>query len=558
MGNGKVSKKKNQKLYEEQNSPLLWVMLLLVPCWGGYYLNTVFFLGFFLLICLSFNIFYNQRLILPSKPILCSFVLLFLGYLLGLPFSISLGIAFTGVFKILVWILFLFYSLTYEKEEKNKILDWVSIEGSIFSLGTILAYFIDILEGNENINGRIDGLFQYANTWSLYLLFCFIWILHSHSEEKYRKISKIFCLLTLFVGLLLTGSRSGLILFLGVMLHYGYLNRKKEVFKKVFLIGTVFFVATMVLVNMITENLLFYRISQLVTSSSSVNGRLLYWLDGISMLKDNPFGIGKEGYFYLQPLYQSGIYTVLYIHNEYLQIFLEGGILAGIGFLMLPLAILNQKNLELREKIIVIVFSLHFFIDFDTQFFVMVALLLFMVEKEKTVKFIPNKTLLFPPLILISMTFLYFSLVYQLDFMGNTKQAYEMFPHDLSLAEKQLEYAETLEEKEKVAENISNKTELSMLSLDFYIKHGEDTEKLEEKYQYLTLNRYTENIYIEMIELIQLNYQEYPEICCEYAEKVSELLENTIVNTHTLAYKIYDKADFFWAENIFNQLEKFK
>lgn len=555
MGNGKIAKKKNQKLHEEENSPLLWVMLLLVPFFGGYYLNTMFFLGFILIICLSFHIFYHQNIILPSNLVMCSFFFILLGYLVALPLTVSFGIAFTGVLKILVWILFLFFCLTYEKEEKQQILTWISYEGAIFSLGTIIAYFIDIFEGKENLNGRIDGLFQYANTWALYLLFCLIWILHSHSGEKKRNKLNICCLISLFVGLLLTGSRSGLILFIGVIFHYGYVNRKKVFFKKYILIGLSFFGVTLIILNIITDNLIVFRISQLFTSSSSVNGRLLYWLDGISMLKDYPLGIGKEGYFYLQPLYQRGIYTVKYIHNEYLQFFLEGGVLAGIGFLLLPFALFTQKNLEMREKVIILVFSTHFFVDFDTQFFVMIALLLLVVEKEKTVSFIPNKTLIFMPTILFLGIFLYFSFVYHLDFMGNSKKAYELFPYDLSLAEKKLENAETIEEKEKIAQRIQEKTDFSMLSLDFNVKYGEDSQKLEAKYQYLKLNRYTEETYLEMIDLLTKSFSEIPEINLEYALKVSELLEHTIENTHPLAYEIYDKADFSWADDIFDKLE---
>ena len=82
----------------------------------------------------------------------------------------------------------------------------------------------------------------------------------------------------------------------------------------------------------------FQNIGRFLTSSlnsSTLLGRLLYWQDGIKILMDYPMGCGWRGYSFLQGLYQTGVYEVRYIHNDYLQLMLDGGILPGLLFLIL-------------------------------------------------------------------------------------------------------------------------------------------------------------------------------------------------------------------------------
>lgn len=548
-------KKKEMQRTEtlRENSPLLWMLLLLVPLSGGYYLNITMFLGVFLILCLVFHFLSGKKLFLPSSKMCTPFLLILVGHCLVLPFAIDFAMAMTGLFRIMVWIFFLIYSLTYSEKEKKQILLWVSYEGVLLSFVTTMAFVVDSFTGVENLNGRVDGLFQYANTWGLYLLLCFVWI----SQENTKKHMKYLSLCILFIGILFTGSRSVLLLLISVLLgflshHHKYHETKDtKKTKQYALMGGCFLIASVIIVNITMNGLLFSRIQQLFLSSSSLNGRLLYYIDGLSIFMDHPFGIGRGGYLYVQPVYQSGIYTVLHIHNEYLQMALEGGFLAGIGFILLPFAILRQHNLEYREKISLLVMALHMFVDFDGQFMVMLCFLALLVQEKEEIQ-LKKERITFTS-VLIAVPFSFFFLVYQMDYLGLHKTAYELYPFELSLAEKYLLVCE-YEEGEQIAREITEKTELSMLAWDFIATYGEGSQEISAKYAYLLLNKYREDVYEDFTDLLENHRADHGDLTKEYAKKTSLLLGETIENTHPLAYQIYDKTDFSWAEEIQKRL----
>ena len=48
------------------------------------------------------------------------------------------------------------------------------------------------------------------------------------------------------------------------------------------------------------------------------------------MLLKRPAGLGYMGYYFLQPSVQSAAYTTKFVHNDFLQIGLDGGMIAMI------------------------------------------------------------------------------------------------------------------------------------------------------------------------------------------------------------------------------------
>ena len=76
------------------------------------------------------------------------------------------------------------------------------------------------------------------------------------------------------------------------------------------------------------------RFLKLGINASTLQGRLLYWEDAIKMLAKRPAGLGYMGYFYFQQAEQTGVYSVRFVHNEWIQWVLDYGIFAGIGLVM--------------------------------------------------------------------------------------------------------------------------------------------------------------------------------------------------------------------------------
>ena len=60
--------------------------------------------------------------------------------------------------------------ITFTQEERGLMLDSVAWQGAIMGGISICLFLGTLLTGGEDANGRIDGFFQYANTYALFLL----------------------------------------------------------------------------------------------------------------------------------------------------------------------------------------------------------------------------------------------------------------------------------------------------------------------------------------------------------------------------------------------------
>lgn len=547
----KAQKKKEVQNY---NTPLLWIFLFLCPLAGGYHLQVPFLVGVVLVICGYVQISLRQEGCLPGKEQAYPLGVLLLGYLIAIPFSVSMGMAVVGTLRLLVWMMLYVSLLSLHKKERFFIIDALTMEAVFFSVGYSLAFVSDVLAGRENLNGRVDGLFQYANSWGVYLLCCFVWQLYRSLEEGNRnKKVDLCCGVALLLGILFTGSRGTLVL---TLLSLGYvILRKKEhnLVKQYGRQGVLLLLVCFALVNWSMDGLLTFRLSQFTLESSSLNGRLLYWMDGLTMLFDHPLGVGRGGYLYLQPVYQTGIYTSHYVHNEYLQMAIEGGVLAGVGFIWFVVSFLRQKDLEEKQTLILWILALHMVVDFDTQFFFLLAFFTLVGGEEKVVEKVEKSKGLALMSGVLLVVFSFFTLVYQQSYRGNHSFAYALYPMDLSLAENQLLMGEN---KEEVAEYIQKTTDLSLLAWDYQSNVGQAEDAITAKFAYLTLQKYQKESYENLRDALRSHKVTNPEFVQGWAEKAMIFLDETIKNTSPFAYRIYDVADFSWAEEIRGDFEQ--
>lgn len=129
-------------------------------------------------------------------------------------------------------------------------------------------------------------------------------------------------------------------------------------------------------------NLDITRLLKMTINSSTLNGRILYWYDGIRQLLKNPFGLGYMGYFFKQPEFQTGNYVIRYVHNDFLQMGLDNGIISLIVFVVIVLGGAFSKKICGRNRLILIVLALHSFFDFDLQYGFMFCILLMTLDTE--------------------------------------------------------------------------------------------------------------------------------------------------------------------------------
>lgn len=544
-----------------QNTPLLFLLLVLVPLFGGYYHFSIFLTGAALTLLLLHAVWRAGALCLPTGPEAWCLYALLVATALTIPVAVSKGMALTGALRLAVWVLFFLYSATYSLQEKADILDVAAYEGAVLSLITIAGFLYDAAAGIDNPNGRIDGLFQYANTWSLYLLVCLILLV---MKEKRRPLDWP-AMAALLCGIYLSGSRGVFLLLLPLALAWGVYRLVKQRDVRTVAIAAGAVLLTGALATVFSGGLVLDRLRAITLTSSSVNGRLLYDLDGLRMLARYPLGVGYGGYLYLQPLEQTGVYTLRFIHNEYLQAALDGGIPAGLCMAGLCAAMVFRKAAPPRERAVVFVIAAHALIDFDLQFSAVAFLLLLCGSGGRNKEIALSHRKASAALCAVcTLVFGYFSLVYALDFSDRPAEACALFPVDLSLAEKWLQSFPDVEDAEPVADAILTSTDLSMLAWD--CKLAADAQRadlpamVEDKYQYLRLNRYRGEVYEDFAALLEnaCVQSSGPELVRykTLAQTVIMQLEEVNRTTSFLAYRIADKPELDFSPQIYARLNQ--
>lgn len=545
---------------ERKNTPLLFLLLVMIPLFGGYYDFSVLLAGAVLLPLLLWECRRSGTMCLPvGLEAWCLYGIWLFG-LLVIPFSISPGMAFTGFLRQTVWVLFFLCASAYSAQEREDILDVVSYEGALLALISMIAFVYNNAVGLEDRNGRIDGPFQYANTWALFLLVSLIVLL---TKEKKRP-ADWGAMASLLCGMFLSGSRGVFLLALGMGLAFGgrYLLQNRRILPLILAVGAVVLIGAAAAA--LSGGMVLNRLKAITLSSSSLNGRLLYDLDGLRMIARHLLGLGRGGYLYQQPLEQTGVYILRYIHNEYLQAALDSGLPAGVLTVTMAAALLFRKGLPVRERAVIAAITAHACIDFDFQFTAVMFLLLLCGAGGKTRR-VPLKA----KRVMLALcgsgmaVFCYFAAVYWLSFSGCPAQAAAMFPADLSLAENCLQSHVSVEDAEPEADRILASTDLSMLAWDCKFaacaQRADLNGMVQAKFQYLRLNKYRGEVYEDFTALLeQACVQGSPSERYQYqafAQSTILLLEEVNQTTSPLAYRIADKPELEFSNNISARLK---
>jgi len=179
----------------------------------------------------------------------------------------------------------------------------------------------------QEYDGRLHSLFGYANTTALVLGIGIF-----YSVEKCRQNGKwktqpflinAFLALAFFTAMFLTHSRTTFVVFVLVFGFY-VLQKLSGKVKLAILCGGI---SSFILLSFFD-----IRVMQISLFAPTLVERYISYLDALNILLRRPLGIGLGNWQYLQFYYQSAPYHVTYIHNHYLQLALDGGLLAAAGF----------------------------------------------------------------------------------------------------------------------------------------------------------------------------------------------------------------------------------
>ena len=309
-----------------------------------------------------------------------SLAILVFFYLISAIWAVDPGMSLIGFFKFLPVLLFAVCLMQSSCAPKLvKTLPYIAAATVLISLALM---YIPFTSSYFSVAGRLSGVFQYPNTFALFVLVAEL------IEVRLFKLrwTDIAVIVILVVGLLYTGSRTGFVLAVisnALMLFHRARSKKK------FIIGfSIFVILCFAAIMWIPYNgeTPMTRFLSINWSESTFVGRLLYYQDSLPVILKHPFGLGYCGYYYSQYSFQTGLYTVKFIHNDFLQIFLDVGWIPGIAFI--AACIRSLVRARVPGKIILITIFLFSCLDFNLQFpAVFFILIMFMdLQSGKTVE----------------------------------------------------------------------------------------------------------------------------------------------------------------------------
>lgn len=349
--------------------------------------------------------------------------LIALFYGLSILWALDRGMAWIGFLKYLPLPLF-YLCYRQQPEAKQKILQPLPYVAAAMAAVSALLMQIPALHTFFAVDGRLSGFFQYPNTFALFLLVAELLLL---GKEHFRWYDFL-VLAALLGGLLYSGSRTVFVLAVAANLAAAFFVRNRKVrFGILGLLGGA--ALPVALAALLGGAEVLERLSSLSLGSSTFLGRFLYFQDALPLILKHPFGMGYWAYYSIQQEIQSGLYSVAFMHNDFLHMMLEIGWLPALSLAVAGLAPLFSKKVGGLTKIILCTMFLHFCFDFDLQFIAIFWLYLLLAEPADTTDWVVcrGRLAIGSAAALIAAAALYMAIPLGLNLAGNHKAASRLY-----------------------------------------------------------------------------------------------------------------------------------
>ena len=536
---------------------------------GGYHLAVSCFLSILLLLFLIYKSF-SQKDFCFIKP---NAVLMFTGlisisYLLVTIWAVDKGTAIYGFFKVLPVGLFATILSIYDKSYREEILEAVPYAAA--SSG-VLAYglsFIPALSKYFLVAERLGGFFQSPNVFAVLCLSGIIILLTSQKISAKNLIMSAVLIVLIF----LTGSRTVFLFLIAIVfvLLLAIKNKKVKFILSGIILSAVVLSLVIVFVSGSVQTV--GRFLTISFESSTLLGRILYYLDAVPIILKHPFGLGYYGYYFTQGSFQTGVYSVAFVHNSVLQFLLDIGFIPAIAFVFIIIASFFSKRTSLRQKLIIFALFGHSLFDFDMEFnaifFVLILALDFDLFKTRVVKF--NSYLAATISVILILFSVYFGIVNALYLLGEHKAVEKIYGHD-TMAKMYLITNESNETSLlEYADEIINENGYLAIAYDVKAnsayKKGDFKEVIEYKKKAIECTPYSTEEYVDYCEKLVVGISLYSrandinsaEICKKELVKISDKLEEVKENTSELAWKIQDKPELVLPAEYIKLIEEYK
>lgn len=529
----------------------LKVLIAIAPFFVGiFYEWTSVLLSIFLIGYLLHCYYHNGKVRVPKSITLLSTTVIVCAYGLSVFWAVDHGMAVMGIVKFLPLPLFVLAIAQVEAVHRQELLELLPLAGFVMTLLSWGFSFIPECNAYFMINKRLGGFFQYPNTFALYLLLGIIILV---TEEQWDR-KEILLLIGLLTGIALSGSRTVFILLIITVIVFLFILKDKK--KKLFLGGLIalLIIFTISYVFLTEDTAAIGRYLTASLSSSTLIGRILYMKDAIPVILKNPLGLGYMGYYFMQGSFQTGVYSVLNVHNELLQILLDIGWIPAIVFIVAVACGIRKGNLQ--SRMLIIMLAIHCMVDFDLQFIAVFLILLTVIycEEKKTYKNPKKTTMNIVAGILICFN-LYFGCISGLYYLNQNTLVLTLYPYHTNSLIQLLTETKEAEEMDQLADRILRINEYSTLAYSAKARaaysDGDFANVIVYKKKAIETAKYDLEEYLDYFNMLYIGYQLYSEkgdvnsaqVCIQCMLEIPEMIEDVLDNTDSLAYKIVDKPE---------------
>lgn len=526
-----------------------WILLLSLVLSGGFneYVGCV--LSAIISVLLIVKIAQNRNLVVNINITSLSIAVITLLYLISCFYAIDSGMAFVGFLKFLPVLLYMLLLMQDKgiKEHLIALLPYVALALGVLSL--VLMY-IPITKDYFTVSDRLAGFFQYPNTFALFLL---VGELAALSKEKLKPIDIISALL-LIILLLFTGSRAVFILAVFSNVLIIFFRKGKKVKILLGIVVAVLAVAVLLMLPLFNNSEIFSRYFTISFTESTFVGRLLYYFDAFPLILRHPFGLGYMGYYYVQQSIQTGVYSVMFIHNDFLQLLLDVGWIPCLLFVVGIIKSFFRKGNSAGKRIILLTVFLHCLFDFDLQFISMFFILLLFLNYNDGKQFELKKGAVFVfSFVITGLLSLYFAVALGLAHFGFNQAADSMFPGNTQNKVDLLIAEDDIVAQNEIADRIISQNEYVQIAYSAKARYAFSQGDFESLISYknkifqiapFSYDEYEDYCYM-LIQGIQLYKQagdEYStEVCEQQLLKTADRLDRLDDKLSNLGRKIVDQ-----------------
>lgn len=483
-------------------------------------------------------------------------------YLLSSLWAVDSGMAVVGFFKFLPALIFLL--ILQQQGQTQHIFELLPLSAVFMTVLSAVLSFIPVIKEYFTVAGRLSGFFQYSNTYAVFVLLSLILLISKGLKVWYEWI---FAAVLLF-GILYSGSRTVFLIML-IALPLAVLCTKSKKLIVEFFCLLALSVAGAALYVAISGN--FDTVGRFLTVSlkeSTLLGRLLYYKDALPVILKHPFGLGYMGYYYFQQSFQTGVYSVMFVHNDFLQLALDIGWVPTALLIFTVIRAFFKKGTAAHKRIMLLTLSLHCLLEFNLAFIAMWMLLILILDYDsgRAVSSKAASPVAVTAVLLIAS--LYFGAVELLTYLKKDEIALKLYPLNTVSQIRLLTKADVGEELLDTALDITDRNEYVSVAYSaaarYYYSKGDFENVINYKHLAFEKAPYQTEEYREYCYMLIVGIRLYEnakdtasaDFCRMELLSVPDMLERVKENTSDIAFDIKDKPDFTLGDEIISYISK--